>query len=269
MDDIADDHEAIDEELAQFSDPADYFKSRWDDGIDLSFPPISRPTPVLQFEGIPQLLNGLPMSGPTKITSTATVCGLCQFHTQHMLMSGEHPIYEHFCHEPRSMAVAKGHPPIFGEIHGREIGRTDNTPDWCPLLPQNQDAPTESTPHSPTPETQGHTPGPWRVERQRRRHWAILCESSLLDDERHTEIIAEINDPVGYMTAEENSANADFIVRAVNAHDDLLAAAKRLVLLMDEVDPNSDLGDEADRVFPHYEFNELRAAISKAEGQSK
>lgn len=79
-------------------------------------------------------------NGPTKITSTSTVCGLCAFHTQHMVMSGEHPIYEHYCHEPRSMAVARAHPPIFGEIHGREIGKTDNTPDWCPLLPQNEKA---------------------------------------------------------------------------------------------------------------------------------
>lgn len=75
----------------------------------------------------------------------------------------------------------------------------------------------------------GHTPGPWKSEKQGRRHWAILCDSSLLDDSRRTEIIAEIEDPVGYMSAEENAANAEFIVRAVNAYDELLAACRSLI----------------------------------------
>jgi hypothetical protein len=48
----------------------------------------------------------------------------------------------------------------------------------------------------------------------------------------------------------------------------LLEEAKKLLALMDTAAIDSRLGDETDRVFPHYEFNGLRAAIAKAEGRA-
>lgn len=49
--------------------------------------------------------------------------------------------------------------------------------------------------------------------------------------------------------------------------EELLSAAQKLVALMDEVEIDPKLGDESDRVFPHYEFDEIRAAIAKAKGE--
>lgn len=100
-----------------------------------------------------------------------------------------------------------------------------------------------------------HTPVPWEVDPD--------CT------ERVQAVHPDVNDVDGIAECFGPNCldNAVFIVRAVNVHDDLLAAAKELVRLMDEVDPNTALGDEADRVFPHYEFNDLRAAIAKAEGR--
>ena len=56
-----------------------------------------------------------------------------------------------------------------------------------------------------------------------------------------------------------------FLIRAVNSFDDLLAALKGLVAKIDQVEIDSRLGDETDRVFAHYEFDEARAAIARAE----
>lgn len=48
------------------------------------------------------------------------------------------------------------------------------------------------------------------------------------------------------------------------AAPDLLDQARKLLALMDMVAIDSRLGDETDRVFPHYEFNGIRDAIAKA-----
>lgn len=48
----------------------------------------------------------------------------------------------------------------------------------------------------------------------------------------------------------------------------LLKAAKELLALMDEVPIDPALGDETDRVFPRYEFDDLRSAIARAEPTS-
>lgn len=55
--------------------------------------------------------------------------------------------------------------------------------------------------------------------------------------------------------------------RAEPPYTQLLAAAEKLVALMDEV-PNDMPGGEADRVFPHYEFDELREALEVAKDKS-
>jgi hypothetical protein len=45
----------------------------------------------------------------------------------------------------------------------------------------------------------------------------------------------------------------------------LLAEAKKLLALMDEVEVDPRLGDDTDRVFPRYEFDGLRAAVAAVE----
>ena len=67
--------------------------------------------------------------------------------------------------------------------------------------------------------------------------------------------------------AEIRIEEAPVIVRAVNCHDDLLAALKDLVAKIDQVEIDTNLGDETDRVFAHWEFDEARAAIAKAEAK--
>jgi hypothetical protein len=42
---------------------------------------------------------------------------------------------------------------------------------------------------------------------------------------------------------------------------ELIAACEELIGLMDSVEIDPNLGDESDRVFPHYEFDRLRAAL--------
>jgi hypothetical protein len=57
-----------------------------------------------------------------------------------MLMSGENPWYKHACAHPDSLAHEKSRPSHFGglslthSLEGREIGDTDNTPEWCPVI---------------------------------------------------------------------------------------------------------------------------------------
>lgn len=74
--------------------------------------------------------NLLNKEGPTTLQLSETRCGLCQYHDQTMLRSGRHPIYEHFCTHPESGQSA------YESRHnaGREIGRDDITPGWCPYI---------------------------------------------------------------------------------------------------------------------------------------
>jgi hypothetical protein len=47
--------------------------------------------------------------------------------------------------------------------------------------------------------------------------------------------------------------------------EQLLRAAKALWALLDEIDIDPNLGEETDRVFARWEFQDLRAAIAYAE----
>lgn len=80
--------------------------------------------------------------GPTNITSSARVCGLCQCHRQHTLKSGDRPEYKHFCGHPVSVEYVRERKGGFESYlcpkeDGREIGYTDNTPGWCPVVAEN------------------------------------------------------------------------------------------------------------------------------------
>lgn len=63
----------------------------------------------------------------------------------------------------------------------------------------------------------------------------------------------------------ESEANAEFIVRACNAHDDLLSAAKEALPCVDEMFSIADLRGEAEAATKLYDLGDrLRAAIQKA-----
>lgn len=73
-----------------------------------------------------------------------------------------------------------------------------------------------------------HTPTPWRFDDN---HMYVYCGDH---------VIVTCNDPstaVGGLSAEEIEANAEFIVRACNAHDDLLTACEAVVLAARLKDP--------------------------------
>lgn len=62
-----------------------------------------------------------------------------------------------------------------------------------------------------------------------------------------------------------DAANAEFIIRAVNAHDDLLAALKSAYELLEHAYAyNSKIGDRLHTEHPRV-WNECLAAIKKAE----
>ena len=96
--------------------------------------------------------------------------------------------------------------------------------------------------------------------------WTCELSDSMADDEDAWLVLSEDGD-VAEITSPAHAAEADaaLIVRAVNSFHDLLAALKGLVAKIDQVEIDSRLGDETDRVFAHYEFDEARAAIARAE----
>jgi hypothetical protein len=65
---------------------------------------------------------------------------------------------------------------------------------------------------------------------------------------------------------EENTANAEFIVRAVNAHEDLVNASERAMLFL-ESENNHGEGKRIDKL--SYEvYMDLKQALAKAEGKA-
>ena len=100
---------------------------------------------------------------------------------------------------------------------------------------------------------EGHTPGPWKAD--------CFLVTAFKNHIGHTGGFLPIS------RAEEAEANA----RLIAAAPDLLEvanAASELLALMDEV-PNDLPGGESDRVFPHYEFDRLRAALAAIDSTSE
>lgn len=92
-----------------------------------------------------------------------------------------------------------------------------------------------------------HTPLPWHYEAD--RIWQI-------GDEYTT--------PVVYIDThkpEQNKANGQFIVRACNSHYELLAAAKKALEFMENIQFNDTLTEHEQAV-----FDAAQAAIKKAKG---
>lgn len=116
------------------------------------------------------------------------------------------------------------------------------------------------------------TPGPWTVED--RRHAALKNVRIVADYHPVAEVFdVHQRDYQGSFTGNHAAAdavdavglaNAAFIVRAVNAHDDLLAAL-RSISDRASCAPHDD-ADEANKEFSRILLT-ARAAIAKAQGQ--
>ena len=97
-----------------------------------------------------------------------------------------------------------------------------------------------------------HTPTPWKTDAK-----GVIGSSYGRMGSPHRRVADCRGQKRPYPTPEmdaENAANAAFIVRACNAHEDLLREAKALVA-------------EIDARGYHNEFAGMRAAIAKAEGK--
>lgn len=110
-----------------------------------------------------------------------------------------------------------------------------------------------------------HTPTPWQIGRYRR----FFCQDCDIDEGNQDGWVSEISidrpdGPNKYVQIAVISqqypcteANAELIVRAVNAHEDLLEACKRCLAVL-----TLGMGDEIGSTSLH---RLLRAAIAKAE----
>lgn len=81
------------------------------------------------------------------VKTSCSSCGLCKWHSQRMQRSGQHPIYEHFCGHPdaplKANNLSKSDSQILADLLGRDlldgvyIGKSSNTPGWCPVGAQD------------------------------------------------------------------------------------------------------------------------------------
>lgn len=111
-----------------------------------------------------------------------------------------------------------------------------------------------------------HTPGPWVTDERHNYPCDIYANSE--NGEELIAIACDLDDG-GAMTDE---ANARFIVRACNSHEELLAALKRLtaeiagMIDIEEPELRRLLGN-TNFACIQQRFLEAREAIAKAEGQ--
>ncbi len=106
-----------------------------------------------------------------------------------------------------------------------------------------------------------HTLTPWESRPNDEHRWEEdfrdACVVYNVKGETGVAIIGARGGPI--QTPEINSANAAFILRAANSHDDLLAACKRALCV---------LKAQGESVRPGNVLGALDAAISKAEGRA-
>ena len=99
-----------------------------------------------------------------------------------------------------------------------------------------------------------HSPTPWRL------HVGKHGECSVWPDDKQMAICALNIEPKLGIGAAEARANAEFIVRACNAHDDLLAGLESLLFRFELVCGDDSGIDPADQK----RIDTARAAIAKA-----
>ena len=115
-----------------------------------------------------------------------------------------------------------------------------------------------------------HTPTPWRIEEDEGYYYVIGhgIELTDWDSVMHNQT---------YYNHAPSRENAEFIVRAVNVHDALLAAAEAAVEAMGYLHFGAELTDErhdelvggrTEQEWERATYDNLRAAISQARGEA-
>jgi hypothetical protein len=76
--------------------------------------------------------------------------------------------------------------------------------------------------------TDQHTPTPWKARKEYSNRWRIESEREGLIPLSVAQVVLTVSE-VGCGEESENDANAAFIVRAVNCHEELLEALKGML----------------------------------------
>lgn len=109
--------------------------------------------------------------------------------------------------------------------------------------------------------SQKHTPIPWEVDEFDGHIYIVAKDDPML---YVTEMVDPKDDPEGsYPSPKERTANAELIVRAVNAHEELVHLAKFVRNVIDNACGQLLTDNEARRLFAM-----ATKAIAKAEGRS-
>ncbi len=115
-------------------------------------------------------------------------------------------------------------------------------------------------------ETKGTTPGPWSIApcSDRQEYRDVVSEYEIRPDgTQQANWIAQCDIQEGDQAA-QNEANAELIVRAVNAHDDLVAALKAVAEDVCGLLCPSTWRTEDGRPPCHPKCQAIRAALEKA-----
>jgi hypothetical protein len=102
-----------------------------------------------------------------------------------------------------------------------------------------------------------HTPTPWQYQWVR---WMNDVDLKIVDH-KTGRVLAILNKPTPFLTVDEQEANAEFIVRAVNAHDELVAALKQALTDIEFYCERAEENPDTDTT-----AIELRRVLAKAEG---
>lgn len=117
-----------------------------------------------------------------------------------------------------------------------------------------------------------HTPTPW-VAWPDADGFVIVRAGTMRENGLQADWIAELSPDANGHSLEEDRANTDLIVRAVNAHADLLAELRRCSDMLSAVASDMEDGGSLDTLRGKYitalvnARDDARAAIQKARGQ--
>lgn len=147
----------------------------------------------------------------------------------------------------------KEHNAVGCDLHKSPAGTMKKRKHICKFTKENPgiDDPCQYGPKPPAAPVAGHTPTPWHVLALRNKLYVEAPGVSICD--------MMLEDAIELKQSEVARADAAFIVRAVNSHEDMLEVLK-IVALFDPNNPSALVQMCAVR-------NEAKRAIAQAEGK--